>query len=135
MSLKSAEDTGRAGGAHGTSTSPLSPRVWSVRGRLAFLYTLASFGLLALSGFFLYWVLASNLRKEDARSLFEKIQVVRVLLRERPDVLEQEVKLEAGPPSAKHYFRIMDKAGRVLMETPGVNDIGVASESFHPLSV
>ena len=68
MSLKNAEDMGEAGGAHVTTTSPLSPRVWSVRGRLAFLYTLASFGLLALSGFFLYWVLASSLRKEDARS-------------------------------------------------------------------
>ena len=120
----------------GIPVAPSRPGSWSVRGRLAFLYTLTSFGLLALSGFFLYWVLVSNLRKEDNRSLFEKIQVVRVILREHPDVLEQEVKLEAGPPFTKHYFRVMDEAGGVVMETPGMSKIaGQAGFSPPPVEV
>jgi two-component system heavy metal sensor histidine kinase CusS len=116
----------------GNLNLPARPSVWSVRGRLAFLYTLTSFGLLALSGFFLYWVLVSNLRREDVRSLFEKIQVVRVILRESPEVLEHEVKLESGPPSSKHYFRVMDEAGQTLMETPGMSDLAIEAASFPP---
>ncbi|MCL4492225.1 MAG: heavy metal sensor histidine kinase [Nitrospirae bacterium] len=123
MSSKSAENT----------TGPIdksnSPR-WSITRRLTLLYTLSAFGMLVIATVFLYWVLTNNLEKEDNQFLANKIHVLRVILRERPDnpeALEEEVKWEgAALQFSGYYARILDEAGRTLIETPGMDTISVS---------
>ncbi|KAF0121399.1 MAG: two-component system OmpR family heavy metal sensor histidine kinase CusS, partial [bacterium] len=92
MSSKSVENT------MGTSDKSNSPH-WSITLRLTILYTLSAFGILVIATVFLYWMLTNNLEKEDNQFLANKIHVLRVILRERPDkpeALEEEVKWEGA---------------------------------------
>src|SRR6266446_2590077 len=87
------------------STAAPPPRGWSITGRLTGLYTVSAGGRLILSSVFLYWVLASNLAREDHEFLADKIHVVRSILRDHPqerDALEEE--------------------DGTLLETPGMAD-------------
>jgi len=132
MSLKTVENTTSYRSA---SSSPWS---WSITRRLTFLYTLSALGMLVISAVFLYWVLVSNLEREDNQFLAAKIQVLRVILRERPDkqeALEEEVKWEgASFQFAKYYARILDEEGRTQIETPGMDNILVSSLFPAPIS-
>jgi len=104
---------------------------WSITKRLTFLNTLSAFGILVIASVFLYWVLTNNLKKEDNQFLINKIYVLRVILRERPDnpeALEEEVKWEgAALQFTKYYARVMDETSHILIETPGMGNIISAS--------
>lgn len=108
-------------------------KVWSITARLTLLYTLSAFGLLFLVTEFFYWSLVGNLRSEDHQFLTDKIQVLRVILRERSDdiePLEEEVKWEGSARRfAKYYSRILDDENHNLMETPGMGSI-IPVEAF-----
>src|SRR6266446_5532697 len=78
MSSKSAESTTET-----RATWPFS-RSWSITGRLTVLYTVSAGGLLLLATMFLYWVLASNLTREDHQFLADKVHVLRGILRDHP---------------------------------------------------
>jgi len=71
---------------------------------------------------FLYWVLKSNLELDEKQFLADKINVLRAILRERPNSsedLEEEVQSEvAAHRFAKYYTRILDEEGGTLIETP-----------------
>ncbi len=123
MSSKSAENT------RGHSDKSNLPH-WSITRRLTFLYTLSASGMLVIATVFLYWVLTNNLEREDHPFLAHTIHVLRVILQERPDnpeALEEEVKWEgAALQFSGYYARILDEAGRTLIETPGMDTISVS---------
>ena len=129
MSSKTGEKKNRSG----SESSPRSSL--SITGRLTLLYTLTALAALLISAVFLYWVLVSNLQREDDRFLAEEIQELRLILREGPDqygALEQEVKWEGGFGKFRRNFtRILDNRGKTLFETPGMDKI-VAPSQFPP---
>ncbi|MBI4620790.1 MAG: heavy metal sensor histidine kinase [Desulfobacterales bacterium] len=100
---------------------------WSITRRLTFLYTLSASGILVIATVSLYWVLINNLEKEDNQFIVNKIQVLRVILQERPDnlgALEEEVKWEgAALRFTKYYARVLDEGKHTLIETPGMGNI------------
>ncbi len=101
MSSKSAENT----------PASASRRMWSITQRLTFLYALSASGILLIASVFLYHVLTSNLEREDNQFLANKIHVLRVILRERPDnpeALEEEVKWEGAAFRFIQYLEEMN---------------------------
>ena len=129
MSSKTGEKKNRSGSKSSSRCS------LSITGRLTLLYTLTALGMLLISAVFLYWVLVSNLRREEHRILAEEIQELRIILRESPDrhgTLEQEVKWEGGFGKLRRNFtRIFDSGGETLFETPGMDKV-VAPSQFPP---
>ena len=90
------------------------------------LYTVSAGGLLLLSTVFLYWVLASNLTREDHQFLADKVHVLRGILRDHPQdqaALEEEVQVEvAAHQYTKYSMRILDAGGSTLLETSDMAD-------------
>jgi len=119
MSSKGAQQTTASRAAWRSSWS------WSITGRLTVLYTCSAFAILVLSSVFLYWVLVSNVAKGGEQFLSDKIHVLRMILRERPnnpEALEEEVKWEGTALHfARYYARIVDADGHILTETPGMS--------------
>jgi two-component system, OmpR family, heavy metal sensor histidine kinase CusS len=106
-------------------SSSLRGRWW---GTLAFRLTAgyAISGLLTV--FFatagLYVVLVSELERSTDLFIADKLNVLRTMLRERPDdvgALQEEVELEsAARRYEQFYIRLLDERGNVLMATPGM---------------
>lgn len=102
-------------------------RPWSIARRLTLLYVASTAALLLLAEGFLYWSLDRNLHAMRNALLASKIEVLRLILREQPDkadVLASEVEHEAAAsPLLKYYIRILNKQGRVLLESSGMKDL------------
>src|SRR5260370_12264234 len=100
---------------------PTAP--WSLAARLTAWYAGSAFLLILAATGFLYWALDANLDREDDQFLADKVHLLRVLLRDRPDdfaALRHEVQGDwAVRQSAQIYVRIMDQDGRLILETPG----------------
>jgi two-component system heavy metal sensor histidine kinase CusS len=105
---------------------PRQTASWSLAARLTAWYAGSGFLLILLATGFLYWVLATNLDREDDELLTDKARILRGLLREKPNdarPLEQEVKWEwAASRHAQFSMRIMDADGKVVLETPGMSE-------------
>ena len=99
-------------------------RAWSLSRRLTLLYTASTAAIIILCALILYFVLITNLEREDHESLLAKIHVLSTLLKEHPEnraLLQEEIKLEnAFSQSSKYYARILDESGHPIMETPGM---------------
>jgi two-component system heavy metal sensor histidine kinase CusS len=97
---------------------------WSITGWLTFFYAVVTFLMLALSGTFLYWVLADYLERKDNLFLTTKVHVIRRALltyAEHPEVLAHEVNWDIGNLQATPWYsRVLDKDGRTIAETPGM---------------
>jgi two-component system heavy metal sensor histidine kinase CusS len=80
--------------------------------------------MLLLSNVLLYWVLASNLTREDHEFLADKIHVVRSILRDHPedrDALAEEVQAEVTAHQyTTYYVRVLNAEDGTLLETPGM---------------
>src|ERR1700683_3662094 len=95
------------------NVGPVS-RLW---GTLAFLlaagYTLAGLSLVFVATASLYLVLVSELEKSTDLFLADKVNVLRTMLRERPDdwdALREEVALEsAARRYEQFYIRLLDE--------------------------
>ncbi len=107
--------------ADGVPRTPLGS--WSIAARLTLWYTASAFSLVLIATAVLYWVLVRNLQDEDGRLLADKVHVLRTLLRERggsPSALK-EVEWEwAARQYQQIYVRVLDEAGRAVVETPGM---------------
>jgi two-component system heavy metal sensor histidine kinase CusS len=80
--------------------------------------------MLVLATIFLYWVLVSDLKRDNKQLLAEEVRVLRLILREHPDnleTLEMEVKWEGA--ALQFNIRILDEGGHTLIETPGMANI------------
>lgn len=96
---------------------------WSLAGRLTRWYTASSFLLLTACTGFLYLTLIHKLETEDDQFLAEKVEIVRVLLRDHRDA----PRLLPGPGDAARgaaavYLRVRGPDGRVLLTTAGMDD-------------
>ena len=79
-------------------------RAWSLATRLTVWYAASSFVFLAAFSGFLYWALVHQLETEDDQFMAEKVELVRVLLRDR-----------AARPAETNW----DEASRRLQEHSG----------------
>src|SRR5437764_12440605 len=89
---------------------PRRRRPWPLAARLAAWYAGTAFLLVLLATAFWYWVLATNLDREDDDLLADKVQALRVVLRDSPDVrwLRDEVEREsASRQHVRFYIRIL----------------------------
>jgi len=80
--------------------------------------------------------LAKNLRHEEDIFLADRIQDVRDLLGRQPDnmaMLRQEV--EEGGRYIQVYLRVLDGQGRIVAETPGMNEVLAPRVFPQPVSV
>lgn len=115
------------------------PRRWSIARRLIFLYTVAVCLILTISGFFLDWVLRSDMELEDRQFLATEIQSIRILLREYPrDINAWKLEIEretyaAASTFVRYYVRISDETGKALVETPGMAQIAPTSHFPKPM--
>ncbi len=100
----------------------LIPR--TLRFRLAAGYALAGLLLITLATSSLYFVLVSELDRSTELFLSDKLNVLRTMLRERPedeDALREEIELETAGRRYEHYYiRLLDERGRPLLTTPGM---------------
>lgn len=110
-----------------TLTSRLSPltRLWrTLAFRLTAGYAIAGFFLVLLATAALYLVLRSELEKSTMLFLGDKLNVLRTMLRERPDdwdALNEEVELEsAARKYEQFYIRLLDERNTPLLTTPGM---------------
>ena len=115
-------------------TARVFPPSWSIARRLAVLYALSLFLLLAVSAAFLDWVLTSDMKRDNSQLLAAEIQSFRTLVRQHPDDVQawrDEAAREAGslPGHARYYVRILDELGNTIVETPGMGNI-VQSQLF-----
>lgn len=101
-----------------------SPHAWSIAGRLSRIHAWKTLVLLAVSGGVLYWGLGRELREQDAKLVASKLTVLAQLVSTYPissEAIKSEVEHEAGDEGPlRYYLRVLDPAGRVLLETPGM---------------
>ena len=86
-------------------SAPLAASPWSIAARLALWYTASAFVVVAVATGLLYWVLVTNVSREDDQFLVDTVQIMRAVLRERPNdiaALRQEVDWEGA---ARRYAR------------------------------
>jgi two-component system heavy metal sensor histidine kinase CusS len=92
--------------------------------RLTAGYALAGLLMVFFSTASLYFVLVAELDRSTDLFLADKLNVLRTMLRERPndvDALREEVELESAARRYEHfYIRLLDERGTPLMATPGM---------------
>lgn len=118
MSLKNA----RAKSVRGLA----APASWSLSVRLTLLYTLAAALILAVIASVVYWDVANKLNSRGDSFLFDEIAMLKAMLREpdsEKELREEIIREQANLKFVKHYVRILDHAGRTLLENPGMERI------------
>lgn len=108
-----------------TEFIPGSSRVWGTLAfRLTAAYASAGLILVSLATLSLYLVLNSELDRSTELFLRDKVNVLRTMLRERPedvDGLHEEVELEsAARRYEQFYICLLDEHGTPLLTTPGM---------------
>jgi two-component system, OmpR family, heavy metal sensor histidine kinase CusS len=92
--------------------------------RLTAWYVLAGLALVVFATASLYSVLVTELEKSTDLFLADKINVLRTMLRERPDdldALREEIELEsAARRYQQFYIRLLDERNAPLLTTPGM---------------
>ncbi len=95
---------------------------WSITSRLTLLYAGTTAVLLLLAAGYLYWGLRESLARQDHALVLGKFNVLQLLLRDHADkteALASEIEHEAADGGLlKYYLRVLDSAGRPLIETP-----------------
>ncbi len=100
-------------------------RIWrTLAFRLTAAYASAGFILVFLATFSLYLMLISELNKSTELFLKDKVNVLRTMLRERPedsDALHEEVVLESAARRYEQFYScLLDQQGKPIMMTPGM---------------
>lgn len=94
--------------------------------RLTAAYSLGGLLMVLLATGSLYMVLRAELDKSTEQFLADKLQVLRTMLRERPDDedgLREEIELEsAARRYEQFYIRLLDEHGTPILTTPGMDE-------------
>ena len=102
---------------------------WSLAARLTIWYAAASFAIVLGAMAFLYWSLSSEIAYQDDQFLWNKIHVLRGLLRAAPNdqgTITQEVGEDVNGPQ-QAYVRVLTPEGQSLYEAPGMaRELGTA---------
>src|SRR5260221_7860712 len=102
-----------------------APRFWrTLAFRLTAWYVLAALALVVIATASLYFVLVKELEKSTDLFLADKMNVLRTMLRERPDDwdgLQEEIELEsAARRYQQFYIRLLDERNVPLLTTLGM---------------
>ena len=120
--------------AHTDPTRPPT-RAFSLATRLTLWYTASTLALVLVVTGMLYFALAANVRRGDTEELREEVQILRALMADsslEDARLQWEVRGEYGAVHpARLHKRILDPAGRTLLETPGMTE-GLPTDAFPP---
>ena len=107
-----------------SSASAAPRRPTTLAFRLTAAYSLAGLLLVLLATASLYVVLRAELDKSTDQFLADKLQVLRTMLKERPndtDGLREEIELEsAARRYEQFYIRLLDERGVPILTTPGM---------------
>ncbi len=107
-----------------SSASAAPPLQRTLAFRLTAAYSLGGLLLVLLATAGLYVVLRAELDKSTEQFLADKLQVLRTMLRERPDDgdgLREEIELEsAARQYQRFYIRLLDEHGVPILTTPGM---------------
>ncbi|MDF0491392.1 heavy metal sensor histidine kinase [Sphingomonas sp. H39-1-10] len=103
-------------------------RLWprSIAVRLSLWYATCAFGLILAATGFLYWVLATNFEREDARFARDELNNIRLVLNASPIPSSSWRSVSAGlvPDDDRElYLRLLAPSGAVVVETPGMDRI------------
>ncbi|HUX34337.1 MAG TPA: heavy metal sensor histidine kinase [Gemmatimonadaceae bacterium] len=116
--------------------TPAKP--WSLTRRLTVWYAASTFVMLTGAASVLYWGLARNLRREDARYALAKGHELREIAARFPgrlDMLRDEIGFESAMPTLQGYAaRIVAADGRVDATSPGM-DREVPASAFPRVDV
>jgi two-component system heavy metal sensor histidine kinase CusS len=107
--------------------------VWSLATRLTAWYAGSAFALVLAATSYLYWTSVSNLDREDDQLLGDRVRALRTVMLNRPGntaAIRQEVEEEwEAHERTRVHMRIMNDAGQVIVETPGMSQL-LPSSSF-----
>ncbi|MBZ5551058.1 MAG: heavy metal sensor histidine kinase [Acidobacteriia bacterium] len=109
------------------SSKKVSSRSWSLATRLTTWYTVASLLLAVFTMGSLYWWLAAYLTQREDRVLIERVQVLRAILRDRPQaILELRQEVDLNSPIHRRddvqvYVRLLDEHGQPSLTTEGMD--------------
>jgi two-component system heavy metal sensor histidine kinase CusS len=99
-------------------------RAWSLAARLTAWYAGSAFALVLAATGFLYWASVHNLDLQDDRVLADRVRELRAEMVNRSGdraALHHEVEVEWE--ATRVHMRIMDEAGQILVETPGMDKV------------
>ncbi|HXE95005.1 MAG TPA: heavy metal sensor histidine kinase [Dongiaceae bacterium] len=101
------------------------PRTLSLVGKLTVHYTLFTFLILLISSVLMYWGLVSSFERRNSSYLDSQVQLVGEMLQKGDqDALKREVLYEhSSVEYIRHYERVLDESGRVLLETPAMRKL------------
>jgi len=108
-----------------TSTAAPARPAWSLTFWLTCLSSLASFVILAVISLLLYGGLAAQLNRQNHTYLHDEADIIERLLRSRAnaDALAVELRQDhSGDEYIKHYVRLMDRNGAVIMQTSSMEE-------------
>jgi two-component system heavy metal sensor histidine kinase CusS len=98
----------------------------SIAARLMTLYTLSALIILCVTNSLLYWQLVKNLELKNDFYIRDEINVLQAMLRGPNSEKEfaREIELEhAERKNIKHFVRVLDDQGHILMENPQMETI------------
>ena len=94
----------------------------AIASQLVFLFTLAAAFLLLCGLGVFYWLVVRHAFEEDNAVLADKISALSAELKAGgPKALDEELKSIRTGEHAVYWFRVVDSAGRIVTETPGMN--------------
>jgi two-component system heavy metal sensor histidine kinase CusS len=109
------------------SEPPASPRrCWSLTLWLTFFNAVSAFFLMSLIAALLYGGLAAQLKKQNHIFLHDEVNTIKNLLSTQGHVAPVIKELghgQSGVEYVKHYIRLMDRKGRLILETPGMGKL------------
>jgi two-component system heavy metal sensor histidine kinase CusS len=109
-----------------TAPEPARKRPWSLAARLTAWYTAFAFAVVLVATGALYAALVVSLDRDDDATLLDRVHILRVVLGTLPSdeaALRQRAEWAwADRQPAQVYVRVLDGAGRVLVQTPGMNE-------------
>lgn len=93
----------------------------SIALRMSLIYAVSAFAVVLAATGFLYWVLSSNLDREDARFQADELENIRLMVGKAP-LAVAAVPLPAAA-DRELYVRLIGPAGDVRLESPGMRQV------------
>ena len=113
-------------------TAPGAPsafyrRHWSLTLWLTLCNSISAFLLISLIAAFLYFGLAAQLKEQNHIFLLDEVETVENLIRVQESVAPVVAEASRGHASSvryvKHYIRVLEPNGAVILETPGMREL------------
>ena len=117
----------RSADAPGGPAGPTAPSSWSLSARLSLLFAASSLTVLLAAGIFLDLVFARGIFEDERRSVSEQIETVAGVVERDPELGGADGSrvrwIYATVENSDYLLRVLDDRGRVVFETPGLEDL------------